>query len=213
VRARESSQWTSVHERLARNTRARHRIAERALNVPLAFSSRENYATLLGRLWSVHDAYEERLAPLNWCSLGVDFASRRRAGWLAEDLMTLGALRPKPIGPLARITTIERALGCLYVLEGSSLGGQILLREALKLPGVSITHGARFLHGHGPQTRAMWSNFLRTLNTYEPSGDAAADIERGALEAFGDFSAALRTQTDRSTSRRASGAAMENHAS
>lgn len=181
-----------MHARLTRNTRDAHRKAEHALNVPLAFSSRDNYAALLARLWSVHEAYEQRLASMDWRSQGIAFESRRRARWLAEDLAALGVPRSIPVKPLARIATIEEGLGCLYVLEGSSLGQQILLRKALRLPDVSVARCTRFLHGHGSSTRAMWDYFVDVLNTYPSVGNAATQIERGALEAFRNFSVALK---------------------
>jgi heme oxygenase len=188
-----------MHERLTRNTRDSHQMTERALDVPFGFASLQNYRALLQRLWQVHSSYEERLSVFDWPSLGIEFESRRRSRWLGEDLLALGAGQPMRHAPPAAINTIEEAVGCLYVLEGSALGGRILLREALRLAEISITHGAQFLNGHGARTQAMWHAFLKILNTFTSDGIEAAAIERGALRAFGDFQIFLQVDSDSRT--------------
>ena len=165
------------------------------MDVPLAFTSRANYTILLQHLWRVHSSYEALCSAFDWRPLGIDFDSRRRSRWLAEDLALLEAMPSEENAPLPAIGTIEHALGALYVLEGSSLGGQILLREALKLPGISVTHGAQFLHGYGPKTRAYWNSFLEALDRFPPDGGAAFAIEQGAMETFQQFNIALNDRT------------------
>lgn len=70
------------------------------------------------------------------------------------------------------------ALGALYVLEGSSLGGRMILR-AVAARGAE-TGDLAFLDPYGARTGERWREFLQDLE------DApAAEAERGALAAFG----------------------------
>ena len=76
--------------------------------------------------------------------------------------------------------------GFLYVLEGSRLGGQVLLRQVLASPDPVVRGNARFLrHGEGLR---LWPSLVAWLAARRPSEHGAA-IE-GALAAFGAFEAA-----------------------
>ena len=89
--------------------------------------------------------------------------SRRRRGHLfADDLHALGAAVPGDGGPaLPAVEDTGQALGRLYVLEGSTLGGAFISRHLATLdtlgPGVRL--GA--FSPYGPDTGAMWHAFRR----------------------------------------------------
>lgn len=51
------------------------------------------------------------------------------------------------------------AVGCLYVLAGSALGGRVIYRQLAGSLGLDRDHGARFFHGHGDAAEAMWQEF------------------------------------------------------
>lgn len=79
----------------------------------------------------------------------------------------------------------EALMGTLYVLEGSILGSQVLLKRALQL-GLSDTHGARHL---ALQSGGIdeWRRFLAVLEVAEPF-----DLERAATASLATFTAAER---------------------
>ncbi|RYD61978.1 MAG: biliverdin-producing heme oxygenase [Sphingomonadales bacterium] len=63
-----------------------------------------------------------------------DWPVRRRAGLLRQDLDDLGEPEPDP-APM-KLDTTEGALGAIYVLEGSRMGGAMLARSVPPdLPG------------------------------------------------------------------------------
>src|ERR1700727_2146793 len=67
-----------------------------------------------------------------------------------------------PVNPVVpAIGTKAEALGALYVLEGSTLGGRTILR-ALRGRGVS-TDGLDFLDPYGKDAGVNWRTFLRVL--------------------------------------------------
>jgi heme oxygenase len=101
-----------------------------------------------------------------------------RAAALAQDLAALGAPAPEPL-PAPDITGEAALFGAAYVLEGSRLGAQMLLRRAW---AGAPTHA--FL-AHNPEPRA-WQVFLSRL---EASSAAAAPVAaaEGALAAFAHY--------------------------
>lgn len=138
------------------------------------------YADYLRRQWQLHAVMEAALAPWvppDWVRLRLV-----KASWLAQDLAALGSTLPPPRKPVwPEPTQASKALGALYVLEGATLGVQVVARRA---PGV--TAGARrFLDGYGPHTGAAWREFLSVLES--TPADAHASLCRAAVETFDAF--------------------------
>ncbi|MET0496672.1 MAG: biliverdin-producing heme oxygenase [Steroidobacteraceae bacterium] len=187
----EVADFPTMHERLRERTNSHHLAAEAALGMERSFASIQNYGALLLRLWGLHAAREQAIRRYDWARAGVRFEQRRRAHWLEEDILAIGLTLP-PLPPLTHaLGTIELAWGCLYVLEGSSLGAQLILKKALLLPGISRMRGARFFTGHGAATASLWKQFVSSLNGFDPRSAAAAQVELGALQTFDAFAAAL----------------------
>jgi heme oxygenase len=80
------------------------------------------------------------------------------------------------------ILTPAEALGALYVLEGSSLGGRVILKE-LKRRDVSLA-GLGFLDPYGADTSRRWQSFLAILEREITSCEQKADAVKGALDTF-----------------------------
>ena len=83
----------------------------------------------------------------------------------------------------------------LYVLEGSTLGAQIIFRQARASLNVSATCGASFFYGYGPSTYAIWKTLIAAINEIPYKGDAADAMECGARKAFEAFILAFTDQT------------------
>ncbi len=79
---------------------------------------------------------------------------------------------------------LEELAGCLYVLEGACLGGQVIapaLRERL---GVAKGSGASFFTGDAEGTPARWRLFLAWLEGLARAGSATAEIVASARATF-----------------------------
>ena len=181
-----------MHTKLRARTRHAHETAEQAMSLQCRLASLEAYGDLLVRLWSLHSAFELQLGKLSRATVDIDFDSRRRAHWLAEDIRHLGREPGAPRTLARSIDSMEEAIGALYVLEGSTLGGQVILRQAIRLPGISPTRGARFFWGHAEKTSSLWMAFIDVLNLVDPAGVEAELIEEAALRTFDEFVAGLR---------------------
>lgn len=115
-----------------------------------------------------------------------DWPARRRSAALERDLDILGVPVPAPVQVM--VTSDEaRLFGRLYVLEGSRLGGKLLVRRALGNDDPRVRAATNYL-GHGAGAD-FWRGFLRRLEESEAVAAAPARTMLGAREAFGLFQA------------------------
>ncbi len=162
-----------VHARLRAATASAHGRLERDLDWEARVASLDGYRGLLARLRGFHATYEPAIgAALDEAAF---FEPRRRLAKLDADLTYLGlgptGALPAPSAP--RLAGPDAALGALYVLEGSTLGGRVIGRRIAALHGFE-TDGLAYYRAHGPATGAMWSAFRARL---EAAGDAGALAE------------------------------------
>jgi len=166
-----------------------HRRLERRLNVKAQLSSRTGYVTYLSRMWGFYAALELPIrGPLFNTALS-DYEARRKLPLLTEDL-TAFAFDPTAVTLLPRCEALPdcgdcaAALGCLYVIEGATLGGRTLFPLVESHLECSATRGATFLAGYGEQTDEMWRRLCIALDT----GCATADCrDRAAAAAVSTF--------------------------
>ncbi len=100
---------------------------------------------------------------------------------LAADLAVLQRA-PLPAAPPPHAGNIAEAWGVRYVLEGSALGGRVLLEQAAAI-GLSATHGARYFAGEGAETGRHWADFLAQLDAAATDAATPAIID-GARAGF-----------------------------
>ena len=79
---------------------------------------------------------------------------------------------------------ISEVAGMLYVVEGSALGGEVLMKVLGRKVGVSAAAGASFFAPHGNDPRPMWGNYVQLLAQLASSGNAEDDVVRGAVTCF-----------------------------
>lgn len=129
-------------------------------------------------------------------------AGRRRASLLADDLITLGESAAPAEGevPHDRMASTvvpgdPRAvfLGRMYVMEGSTLGGQLLSRHVEQQLGFDPGKGDSYFVGYGEATGERWREFKKLLEAL-PESDADAVIA-SAQNMFQLFGESMRTST------------------
>jgi heme oxygenase (biliverdin-IX-beta and delta-forming) len=174
---------TDVLTRLRAQTRGPHEALEADLDIFSHLASAAGRLRLTRLFHGLHAGAEAVLTP--WLSAvpGLDYEARRRRPVLDRDLAHFGEPTPPPC-PLARPRSRAEALGLLYVLEGSTLGGQVI-RKRLLSQGAGLD-GVSFLDPYGAETGPRWKAFLSVLDRECPphrpeAGEAAA---RGGVAGF-----------------------------
>jgi heme oxygenase len=161
----------SLSLQLREETAELHRYAEQKLGIPAAITNLTEYGSCLESFYRLYRPLEFNFASFSqWAAVGVDLTERRHADRLASDLKALGKspleLADAPKTSLPILTGFPDALGSLYVLEGSTLGSQFILRHLTNLLGDKIDAASSFFRGHGEQTNVRWKQFQGSLDLY-----------------------------------------------
>ncbi|MCD5996083.1 biliverdin-producing heme oxygenase [Pseudomonas sp. CDFA 602] len=159
------------------------------------FSATLNSALYLRLMQAYYGFYAPLEAALLASALTpVELAKHERVKTpvLAKDLIALGmtAHDIKQLPHCTRLPTIDSAgacLGVMYVLEGATLGGQVLRREIHKSLGLDEQSGAAFLDVYGSHTGSRWKVFLEHLNAVPSDTVFNEAATRAAQSTFACF--------------------------
>ena len=77
---------------------------------------------------------------------------------------------------LPDLRTAQQFAGCPYVLEGATLGDQVILRHLRKRSKLTTRDGTAFSAGDGASTGARWKSVLEWLELVAHSDRQAAQI-------------------------------------
>ena len=175
---------------LKEQCRLDHDSIENSLNLLKLVSHPDHYLGLLKTFYSYYLPTEQRLYSLekDFSKLGIDFNQRAKLNLLKADLNYLG-LTEAEIGnidlcqSIPNVNDIYQAMGMLYVLEGSTLGAQIIFKRLTKSNVISAHGlGGSFFKPYEAQTLNMWQQFKHALNLL--SGDNDLRILTAAKETF-----------------------------
>ena len=182
----------SLANRLRDATVAHHASVERTLPFATLGHTLPAYRRVLGAFLGFYEPLEGRLQYVATSSGDIDLMGREKVSLLRGDMRMLGAseealaaLPRCPAMPL--IDGVPRALGCMYVLEGATLGGQIIARHLKAQLGIDERSGGSFFFAYGAETGTMWRAFVARLNRQPSPHDstlAAATETFERLEAW-----------------------------
>lgn len=170
-----------------------HRELEASMDVFERVATAEDYRALLRRFYTLYEPLEARLgAAADWGAAGWDFDAHRKTAWLREDLLALGVTEAElqdwpQAAALPAVADFGAAVGTLYVLEGSTLGGQMIARQFREKLGVTPERGGRFFHGYGEATGRRWREFGQWAEGQAQRSQISDTAVRGARETFGAF--------------------------
>lgn len=170
--------------RLKQATLNQHREVDALIPVLHPTLSRVTYARLLAQLQAVVQPLETRLMVFPMPT-AFELHLRLKAPLLARDLECL--CPPPPVVPaIPQLPGLPEGLGALYVLEGATLGGQIIARHLQRHLGITSQSGGAYFHAYGAATGQKW----RTLGDAMNQRVAPEDEERviaGAQHTFDLF--------------------------
>lgn len=157
-----------ILQRLRDETSLNHAAIEAKMPVLDPDLSKQDYRLLIARFWGYYAPLEEKLAEAvykYWPGQEYDCAERFKVPLLEKDLQSLNASAEahQRCRDLPNLNTPGQVLGCLYVLEGSTLGGQIISRHLLANLGLGPDSGAAFFNGYGANSGSQWQSFRTFL--------------------------------------------------
>ncbi|NHA03436.1 biliverdin-producing heme oxygenase [Mucilaginibacter sp. HC2] len=165
-----------IQDVLRNGSAAAHQQLEKIVVTRLkAIKSKEDYAALLKYFYAFFSRLEEVIAPYMNEDILPDKAQRRNSGFLANDMVSLGqTVTEISVPDVPEITNVYQALGAFYVMEGSIMGGSIIVQMLAKL---GITDGVSFFSGYGPETGSIWGRFIEVLNKTVPVSEQYQVVE------------------------------------
>lgn len=156
-----------LSEKLKEFTKTAHQLLEKKLITNIkAIHTQQDYAALLSLFYSFFGGMEVGIDEHIDTTLLPDYTQRRKAAALAEDLEDLKATLPEKASEkdTPSISSHLQAMGALYVMEGSTLGGKIIsqmIQKKLNLPdGFALS----FFNSYGENTGSMWQTFKDAIN-------------------------------------------------
>jgi heme oxygenase len=175
-----------ILQRLREETRQEHQSLEKKL-IPYikSINSNDSYARLLQMFYSYYQPVEKAInSQLDELDI-KDLHERRKSEAIEEDMSVLGVKKedvPADFAP--EIDSKLRALGALYVLEGSTLGGKVIT-EIIAKNNPEFSHNAfHFFNAYGEKTMEKWKSFQQSLDNYTEVQGNIDEIVTGAANTF-----------------------------
>lgn len=187
---------SSILSRLRSETRDEHDAVERVLGLMSPSLSRDGYRQRLAQFYGFYAPVEtllkssgERQPDETLLSPGTRAAMASRlnkTALLQRDLHHLGITTEDiPLcGDLPRLETPAEVLGCVYVMEGATLGGRLITQHVFTTLGITPATGGSFFDGYGDDTGVMWHGMREVLVKSAPDTDTQDAMVDSAIATF-----------------------------
>ena len=192
--------------RLRNETRTEHTLVESASGLPNAIDSMEAYKSCLLNFYGIFCPLERYLATFSeWEDVNLSMLSRSRTPALRRDLQALN-VDPRlwieaPAHSLPSLPHFCCALGALYVLEGSTLGGQIIMSAIHQNFPTTAKIPEGFFAGRAEQTGPLWYQFRTVIDAYgQQFPEEQECVIEGAQGTFNAISAWFNKNNNREIS-------------
>ena len=164
----------SLLTRLRAKTGSAHLAIEQTLNLTDPSLTLIRYLHRIKQFYSFYKPLESRLLELSseiapW----LDIRNRQKTAFLEADLQSMNQAIPNTGEPLTLCTALPQlnstaeCFGCLYVLEGATLGGVVISKHIRDTLGVTPETGGLFFHGYGQRTGEMWREFRAAMSAFD----------------------------------------------
>ena len=165
---------------------AHHELEKKVIFKLKAIRSNTDYAELLKHFYAYFNSVEAAIAPYITTGLLPDHSERRNSEYLKKDIEDLGGnVNELSDVMIPEISNTLQALGAMYVMEGSIMGGPIIVQMLAKY---GVTHGVSFFSGYGESTGAMWAKFVGVMNEEAKTEADELQAIKAANETFERFS-------------------------
>ncbi len=182
---------TLFPESLKEATSIAHRDLERlALSESLLQPTltRSGYLLYLDLMHDIISQVETSVFPLLWDEID-QLGDRKKEQLLLIDFEALGYSKTNPKRKVPDLLSADSssgfAMGIMYVVEGSTLGGRVIYKSIQKSLGLDAEGGASYFAGYGEHTGRYWKEFMKVLADHEKKNKDSEEIIAGANHAFG----------------------------
>lgn len=186
-----------VHATLRQATQTRHERLDSSLRIGSADADYADYLAYIAALRGWLEPVETALWARDWPSSLRPDARRRKTARMEQDFDAARALGFQvPAVPVCdRLPDVGRsrayALGVMYVVEGSQLGGRMM---AKRLEQAWPDRPFHYMAGYGGELGAMWKGFTAFLADELRSQEDLDEAVAGACDAFDTLADWLRRQ-------------------
>jgi heme oxygenase (biliverdin-IX-beta and delta-forming) len=190
---------SSILSRLRLETRGEHEAVEQVLDLMSPSLTREGYGQRLEHFYGFYAPLEQALqarrdgaaggageAALSPGSKLALTARLTKTAHLRQDLQRLGVItRDLPLcRDLPPLHLEAEVLGCLYVLEGATLGGRMITQHVQATFGITPATGGSFFEGYGADTGKMWQTMRQLLVSGAPDVQSEDTMVANAIATF-----------------------------
>jgi heme oxygenase len=178
---------------LRSSTAVPHQRVEACLDLTDPALTVQRLRAVVVRLGAFFDAAQGGLDAwaLTWQldAAALQWPRRRRLGLFRADAAGLGATSVEQgvsLPALPAVAGTAQALGRLYVLEGSSLGGRVINRAFAQRAHGDPLMGVRLsgLDPYGDATGAMWHGLREFTTTWAGSDQRRSEVVQAAVTTF-----------------------------
>ena len=187
----------SILVRLKARTAHQHQQTEDGVDLMSVDFSREDYRQLLVKFYGFYRDFEAEVnAMIGKYPIDFDYSERLNTPKLSADLINLGMTENeisaiKSFDDLPALDSSEKIFGALYVVEGSTLGGQYISRHLQEKFGLDETNGIAFFSGYGKNTGKMWNAFREKITAFAETSGNHEEIIKSANATFEKIGKAL----------------------
>ena len=174
----------SLSDKLREQTRAAHRGVEQATLLKAVFQEGfggVDYANLLARWCSLFQVFDVVLDEFSF----QEYTYAPRRPFLVDDITALSDVMTRGVVPKYtgwRPVCFEEKLGCVYVIEGSSLGAKLICKRLRNVLGDQVEAAISFYSYQA----VLWPTFRHWLDLEGSKSDVATrQVVEGANSTFG----------------------------
>lgn len=181
-----------IMAKLKEATREQHENLETLVDVMNKMFTRQDYELLLTKFYKFYSSIEPRVAENRLVDSGLDFDSRLKTPSLERDLRKLGIFENvKHLAgswtDLPVLDTAGKAFGSCYVMEGATLGGQIIMRHLKQNLDLTPENGGSFFNSYGENVGPMWKQFCAVTTEFAARNENDDEIVNSARDTFDSF--------------------------
>ena len=175
----------SFHEKIKKQTKPFHDALEKLYLTDALVQNSLNldeYREYLKRLYKVHTTVEPQFFNFDWSGLKIDIDDYLRQDMLASDLKMLGVDTKSPEKNSFEFESFDAALGGLYVLTGSVMGGKILAQRVEQNPNLPDVNS--YFKAFNENTMSLWIELMQAITFYVEENEAEEEVIEGAKKFY-----------------------------